>query len=543
MQGGRLSKARRGELNFCPPAGYEWDHSSLRFRFDPDESVQRAIGLIFERFRLECSAYVVTRYFGRMGLLLPVREFPTRQLKWVAARYTLVLSILHNPIYAGAYVFGRTEQRMGLVNGKLKRRCFRRMPQEEWKSVIHDRHPAYINWEEFMANQKKINENRTSRLGGYHRGAAREGHGLLQGLVLCGCCGRRMNMHYQGTNHRIQYQCRPNHVELGPVCFDVAGDKIDRAVEKQFLAAVVPADIDLALSLLRATEEQVQEIDIQWKLKMERLQYEARLAERRYKAIDPENRVVARTLEREWEEKLREQGKAEQERQTVLKKEKVNLTETDRTQLLRLAKDLQTVWRAETTTNAERKNLIRMLINEITLSPVEIPQRMTRVKIWWQTGAVSEILVARESRYTAQATPKETVETICALFKQGWSDSQIVAELNSKKIQRNINQPWDISAVRRVRYSYGFYRPSPKGHQAAIRREDGLYSVHGVAQLMAVTQANVRSWVAIKALVPVDGGGGPGRPCWFQLDETTLKRLNELKSKRISKHSPKEANF
>ena len=463
LEGGRLSKARRGELYFCPAAGYEWDRSSSRFRFDPDERVQRVIRLIFARFLLEGSAYLVTRYFVQAGLVLPVREFSTRELKWVAPRYTLILSILHNPIYTGAYVFGRTEQRLGLENGKLKRRCFRKMSQEAWKSVIHDRHPAYISWEEFMANQKKLDENRTFRReGDNRRGAAREGRSMLQGLVLCGCCGRKMCTRYQGTNRLIQYQCRPNHGDLGAVCFFVAGEKIDRAVEELFLATVIPENIDLSLNLVRETEKQIREIDIQWKLRMKQLQYETGLAERRYKAIDPDNRVVARTLEREWEEKLRELEVIKQEHEEAIRREKLDLTEKDRAQLLRLSKDLRTVWHAKTTTHAERKNLIRMLIRDITLSPIEVPQRMTRIQIWWQTGAATEITINRESKYTAQATAKSTIDLIRSMFEAGNGDEQIAAELNRRQIQRKVNRLWDMPAIRRARYAFGLHRNSKK---------------------------------------------------------------------------------
>jgi DNA invertase Pin-like site-specific DNA recombinase len=542
LEGGRLSKARRGELFFCPPGGYQWDPSSSRFRLDPDERVQRAIHLVFERFRLDGSAYAITRYFARAGLMLPAYDLSARQLRWASPRHTLVLSILHNPIYAGTYVFGRKQERMGLVNGKLQRRCVRKLPQEEWKSVIHDRHPAYISWEEFMANQKKLDENRTYDKDKGHRGASREGQALLQGLALCGRCGRRMSTRYQGSHHRIQYQCRPNHVTLGMLCWSVAGDKIDRAVEKLFLSAVVPKDIDLSLSLVRETKRQVQEVEAQWKLRTERLQYEAKLAERRYKAIDPDNRVVARTLEREWEEKLQELENVQREREQTLKREKAELTEQDRAQLLRLAKDLRTVWDSEITTHAERKNLVRMLIREITLSPIEVPQRMTRVQVYWQTGAVSELTVNREDKYTAQATTKETLALIRKLFEQKQSDEKIAVELNQNQMKRKVNRPWDATAVQRIRYSYGLHRSSSKSRRAPARRSDGLYSIHGISEYFEVTPAHVRSWVHTEALIPVEGGG-TGNVWWFKLDDSTIKRLNELKSKRFYKSSSIQANF
>lgn len=539
LEGGRLSKARRGEFYLTPPAGYEWDRTTSRYRMDPDEGVQRAIRLIFERFRLDGSGYRVARYFGRSGLMLPCREFSTRELLWVKPRYTLVLSILHNPIYAGAYVFGRTEQRMGLSEGKLRRRICKTMPMDAWKAVIQDRHPGYISWEEFMENQKKLEENRTFRFEGENRGAAREGHALLQGLALCGRCGRRMSTRYQGRYRRVQYTCVLNHV-IGEktLCWGTAGENIDRLVEKLFLETVTSNEIDLALNVAHETERQITEIECQWKLKIERIQYEVRLAERRYKATDPDNRVVARTLEREWEEKLRELEEAHREHQEAQHRERLELTSEDRQQIRRLATDLRAVWNSETTTHAERKNFLRMLIREITLSPVEIPKMRTRIQVWWHTGATSELFIDRRDKFTALATPEETVVIVREMFEKNQTDEEIAAELNRRALPRahhlprKNRGPWDVPAIRRIRYTYGLYQVSPRARKAAHRRDDGMYSIHGVAQALGVTPGTVKCWVHAGKLQASYGGGSAGRPLWFRLDEGVLTKLNIEKAKR-----------
>lgn len=534
MEGGRLSKARRGELYFCPPAGYEWDRDAHRFRVDPSDEVQKAIKMVFDRFCLDGSAYAVTRYIARMGLRLPCRDLATKQLVWVRPRPSQVLLILHNPIYAGTYAFGRNEQRMGLVDGKLRHRRLRRLGQDEWKSVIHDRHPAYITWEEFMANQKKLEENRCNRFGGANRGAARDGHALLQGLLLCGRCGRRMGVQYQGTFRRVKYYCKQTDYSSNrSLCWDVSGTVIDQAVEKLFLEAVIPSNIELAFSVAHEAESQITEIDRQWKLRKERLQYEARLAERRYKAIDPDNRVVARTLEREWEERLRDLEKAEQEHEEIRHKERLSLTDKDRVELVGLAKDLKSVWNANSTTYAERKNMLRMLIHEITLSPIDVPRRSTRIQVWWQTGAVGELVVPRKDRYTALATPPEVVKLISELLEKNFSDAQIASELAARKTPRFINQPWDFQAVRRVRYSYGFHRPETKSRRTPNRRTDGLYSVRGVAEKLDVKPALVLTW-ANTGLLPVVAGGGTTKARWFRLDEAIIERLRIAKAKRYA---------
>ena len=523
LEGGRLSKARRGELYFVPASGYEWDPGTSRFRLDPDEQVQRAIRLVFERFRLDGSAYAAARYFARHGLTLPARDMPSRELRWGPPRQTLIGSILHNPMYAGAYVYGRYEERTGLVDGQLRRRTAKR-PQHAWPICLRDHHPAYISWDEFMANQKKLHENRTSSRSALdQRGAAREGHALLQGLVLCGRCGHRMNTQYCGNRRRAVYQCYSN-IGTG-LCWSVPARAIDQAVVARFLDVVKPPEIELALAVVREAERQGSEVDRQWTLRLERARYEAQLAERRYKAIDPDHRVVARTLEREWNDKLTELERLEGEYRTVRRRETIDLTEEDRVRILALAKDLPMVWNAATTTHAERKNLLRMLVREVAASPVEVPVRASRVRLLWQTGAVSDFSVPRKDKYTAQATPKDTLALLRDLYMtKRKGDGEIAAELNRRGRYTGLNRPWTVAAVRRIRYDVGVYRLSPKAHRPPDRRADGLYSVHAVAAQIDVKPGAVRYWARTGVLEPVVHGG-PGRPHWFKLDGATVTRL------------------
>lgn len=325
LQGGKLNKARRGELFYHAPTGYAWDEQACRFRLDPDEHVQSAVRLLFERFRLDGSACAVMRYFDRHGLKMPVRDLATRELRWVDPRHSLILKVLHNPAYVGAYVFGRHEERMALVNGQLRRRRVTRLSQDAWKVCLHDHHPAYISWEEFMANQRRLQDNRTNLRFPDQRGASREGHALLQGIVLCGKCGHRMTVRYQGALRRAQYECRTpaRHTGQSAMCWSVSAQTIDDAVAKLFLEVVQPTDLELGLAVVREAERQTEEVDRQWRLRLDRARYEARLAERRYKAVDPDNRVVARTLEHEWNDKLREIETLEHDHQHIRQREKI----------------------------------------------------------------------------------------------------------------------------------------------------------------------------------------------------------------------------
>jgi DNA invertase Pin-like site-specific DNA recombinase len=524
LQGGKLSKARRGALHLTAPVGYEWEEATSRFRFDPDEGVQRAVRLVFERFRLQGSAYAVLRYFMENGLKLPVREPGTHQLHQVPPRYTLLLSMLHNPTYAGAYVFGRNERHMALVDGQVRRQRRTRLPQEAWKVCLKNHHPAYINWEQYVDNQKKLAANHPSYQQPDQRGAAREGRALLQGLVLCGRCGHRMQTAYRDSG-RPYYECR-RLTDKG-MCWTVTAAGIDEAVARLFLETVQPPEIELGLAVTREVERQAQEVERQWRLRLERARYETQLAERRYKAVDPDNRVVARTLEREWNEKLGELESLEREHQQVLRREKVELTSQDRARLLELAKDLSYVWYARSTTNAERKNLLRILVREVALSPVEVPEHGIHIQVLWQTGTCSDLTIARRPSYT-RATSPETIELIGTLVEQKRTDRQIAAELNQRGLLSGVKRAWDKQAVRWVRRRYGIHR-QPVGRRRGRprqpeRRADGLYSTHGVAALLDVTETVVRSWVEKGWLRCVEGGG-PGTPRWYKLDRPTLKRL------------------
>jgi len=533
LQGGKLSKARRGELFLMPPTGFQWDEATCRFRLDPDEQVQRTVRLVFERFRFDGSGCAVMRYFARNGLNMPVRDHVTHELRWVPPRHSLILAMLRNPTYAGAYVFGRREERMALVDGQLRRRRVVKIPQEAWKVCLRDHHPAYIGWEEFMANLKKLHANRTNHRSPEQRGAARNGHALLQGLALCGRCGHRMSTTYQGKLARPHYECRSSTTHLGTqnVCWTVAATAIDDAVAKLFLATVQPPELELGLAVLRETERQAGEIDRAWKLRLDRAHYDARLSERRYKAVDPDNRVVARTLEREWNDKLRELEEIEREREVVRRREKVILSDDDRTRILALAKDLPRVWNADTTTPAERKNLLRMLVREVTLTPLDVPARTTRAQVLWQTDAVTEIIVPRRSRFDACATPGDALEAIRTLFTERKGDQAIATELNRRGLRTGVNRPWNEKAIKWVRSRLLHLRRLPVPPQSGPqpdRRKDGLYSLRGVASRLGVTDDIVRYWIE-KGWLEGAEGGGPGRAWWFKLDREAVKRLEAAK--------------
>jgi DNA invertase Pin-like site-specific DNA recombinase len=528
LQGGMLSKARRGEMHMRPPTGYEWDDVALSYRITSDESVHRAIALVFERFRLDATAGAVVRYFESKQLRLPTYGMQNK-LRWIPPTRSAVLNMLHNPTYAGAYVYGRRCSRRALVNGTIKKRHRTNLLPEDWKVCLRGRHPAYISWDEFMDNQKRLDANRNGKTNANQRGAPRDGEALLHGLVLCGVCGRRMYTRYTGKSARPMYFCNDN--QQGGSAggrWWVSAPAIDDAVAELFLAVVQPPDLELGLAVAGEAERQAGEVDRQWKLRLDQLRYESCLAERRYKAVDPDNRVVARTLEREWNDKLSELEALEREHQEVRRREKVELSDADRKQILALARDLHRVWNARTTSAADRKNLVRMLIEKITLTPIDVPSRMSRVQVLWKTGAVDELQVGRRSVRDPEwpeGPPPQLIELIRDRFRAGDGDAAIAAQLNARGFRTRRDRAWSVHSVvterHRLRLLRPFHKPTPE------RRADGLYSVRGVAARMGVTEGIVCRWIQMGWLVPVVRG----RPRWFKLDDATLERLHAAKAR------------
>jgi hypothetical protein len=451
-----------------------------------------------------------------------------------------VLAVLKNPIYAGAYVYGRRQERMGLVDGEIRRRRLRALPMGDWLVCIRDAHPAYVSWSEYVEAVEKLRTNRTNQQWLDQRGAPREGSSLLQGLLLCGQCGRRMGVRYQGR--RPWYECRRQGLQTGDgkTCFGLPGQPIDQAVEELFLRTMCPPEIELGLAVAREVEKQASRVDQQWAMRLERARYDARKAEKRYKAIDPDNRLVARNLEREWNERLREVEELEREHAEVRAREHLQLNDNDRRAILSMARDLGRVWRAPTTGHADRKNLIRMLVREISVTPMDIPSRATCVKIMWHTGQLSELVVPRPSKGEAVSTPPTLIERVRKLAASGAGDAEIMAELNAQGLRSGRGRPLTVAAVCSIRWKNDIScmkQPKlPIAQPMPDRREDGLYSVRGVARELGVTDHMVRYWQELGLLV---GERGRYRSWWFSLDGETRKRLNTAKS-RGYKHRAKE---
>ncbi|MBN1582959.1 MAG: recombinase family protein [Anaerolineae bacterium] len=522
LDGGKLERAQEGRLRFCLPTGLVHD-SKGNIALDPDEQVQQAIHMVFELFDGASSARAVVKRFAAHKLLIPTRRYGGErhgELTWRPLGYGRVLGILRNPLYAGAYVYGRTEVRNPPLRTRSRPSQIRR---DDWLVVIQDAHPGYITWEQFQRNQKRLDDNRTYRHE-EHRGAVREGAALLQGIALCGHCGRHMLVSYPKKSTVPTYLCLGHKELASQTCQSIRGDGIDATVTQALLEAMQPAQLEISLASLEQIEERARQIDRQWQLRIERAQYEADLARRRFYNVEPENRLVARSLEREWNEKL--------EAVQCLEREYANLpsltarlsSPEERQRILSLAQDFPAVWHAPTTTNVERKQLLRLLIKDVTLTRQE---KSIHIVIRWQTDAVTGLAVGHPKKvHEMQITSPAVVARVRELAPTH-TDRQIAAILNAEGLATGANKPFTRVRVEWVRYANKIKSGCPVMSMACPdgRRGDGRYSALAAAKLLNVDRSTIALWCRSGKLDAVQEA--PLSPYWIRLTPEIIERLRK----------------
>jgi DNA invertase Pin-like site-specific DNA recombinase len=528
LLGGKVAKAQQGTLRFRLPIGLVYDPVG-RMVLDPDEAVQEAVRLVFSLFEQFGSALAVVTYFADHHLRFPTRWWGGKQADELLGgrlSHGRVLDMLHSPLYAGAYAYGRTQFRSRPLPGeepRVKGRT-RRLPQEEWAIVRLDQHPGYISWNQFLSNQRQLDDNRTWRAE-EHRGAVREGPSLLQGIVLCGACGRRMSVRYQREGKLVIYECSQAHRQLGTkTCQTMRGERIDQAVEKSLLEAIQPAHLEVALSALDTLEARARQVDQQWHRQIERAQYEADLARRRYKAVDPDNRLVARSLEREWNEKLAEVEKLEREYALGPKQAILALTAKQREQIRSLAHDLPAIWHAATTTFVQRKQLLRWLIKDVTLSK---RGNVIDVAIRWQTEALTHLALPRHKKsWEERQTSPQVVERVRALSPTH-TTAQIAALLNEEGERAGMGGSFTVGKIEWIRYAYHIPAGCPERPAAAPsgQRGDGRYSARAAADLLNVDVSTIAQWCKAGILESVRST--PLGPRWITLTPEIIATLRK----------------
>jgi DNA invertase Pin-like site-specific DNA recombinase len=493
LLGGLLNKARRGDLWVRPPIGYVYDAPTQRLGLDPDTQIQGAVRLLFETFRRTGSAIQVVRQFAREGLRWPRRLTTGPQagtLVWVALDHSRVLNLLHNPRYAGAFVYGRTRQRPVRVGGQAR---YRRLPRSEWKVFLPNVAPAYISWEEFEANQATLLASAHSAGPDRRVGPAREGAALLQGLGLCGRCGDRLTVRYSQRHGRLgfRYLCqRRTLAQAEPPCQTVPGPAVDDAVAQVVLDAVTPAALDVALEVFDELRARKAEVDRLRRAQVERAREDAELAQRQFMLVRPEHRLVADTLERQWNAKLARLVEAEDDYRRATAVADADLTTEARARIHALASDLPRVWRDPRTPMRERKRMLRLLIEDVTVRR----DRTLQLHIRWRGGATTS--VERPLPLASPAlrrTPPAIVEMVRALATEQ-TDPQIASTLNGRSLRSGTGHPFTPSRVRQLRAAYGI--PTLAEHLD----QTGWLTVAMVAAQLGVHPATARRFAAAGVL-------------------------------------------
>ena len=528
LQGGKLTKAEQGKLRFRLPSGLVYDPLG-KIVFDPDEAVQEAIRLVFTLFEHSTSALAVVSHFAEHHLLFPTRHWGgahAGELEWVRLCHGRVLDVLHSPLYAGAYVYGRTQTRRHAVPGeepRIKGRTHR-VKLEDWPIVLLDRHPGYISWEQFRRNQQMLSDNQNTPAAA-HRGAVREGAALLQGIVLCGSCGRRMTVRYQRDGALVIYECSQTHTQLAAkTCQTMRGDRIDQAVAECFLQAIEPAQLEVALSALAHLEARAKQLDQQARRQIERAQYEADLARRRYHTVDPENRLVARSLERDWNVKLLEVDRLERDYQVLPKPAALSLSAEQRDQIRALAADLPALWEAPTTTSAQRKQLLRWLIKDVTLSK---RGNVIHIDIRWQTEAQTHLVIPRlKKSWEVRQTDPQVVARVRELAPSHTA-TQIATLLNAEGLRAGMGGSFTASKVDWIRVAYQIPLACPEGPGFCPtgQRGDGRYSALAAAELLNVNVSTIAEWCNAGILESVRAH--PQGPRWITLTPDIIEKLRK----------------
>jgi len=437
LDGGIRNKAARGELRKELPVGLVWGQAEGEILLHPDESVRGVIAAVFEQFTVCRSARGVWLWLREHGLKFPLphNRFDsfTEPMRWVEPTYHAVHKVLTHPAYAGAYVFGKTRYERYLGEDGAMRVRRRKLPRDQWQVLIKDHHPGYLDWDTYQANQTAIATNTRPQAHKPGTGAVREGCAWLQGLATCGICGRKLAVFYEGpTKATPGYYCTAGGLVNGRGVFHmrIGGLAIGQAVAEVFLATLAPAALHAALAAAQQLEDGHDSALAQWRREVERARYAAAKAERRYHAVDPDNRLVARGLETAWEQALRDQADAETELARREIARPTTLSDAERDAILALGNDLDQVWAAPSTTDRDRKQLLHTLLDEVNITlHRDADHNQANLILRWKGGAISELTVPLKRQQPKIRTDEGTVDLVRRLAVH-YPDAVIAGILN-----------------------------------------------------------------------------------------------------------------
>jgi DNA invertase Pin-like site-specific DNA recombinase len=498
LDGGVRSKAARGELKRALPVGLVWGEGPAEVLFHPDDAVTGVIAAVFEQFGASGSARAVWLWLREQGLkwpLAPAAYLHGTDIRWVEPTYHAVHSVLTHPAYAGAYVYGRTkfERRLGDDGQIMTRR--RVLPREQWQVLIEDHHPGYIDWDTYLANTEKIAANTRPVRHKPGTGAIREGCALLQGLAACGICGRKLAVFYQGPSKATPgYYCTGTGAMVdgrGTRHLQFGGVAIDAAVAAAFLAALAPAALSACLAAVDELEHGHDSALAGHRREVERTRYDAAKAGRRYRAVDPDNRLVARGLEADWEKSLAAAAAAAAELARREKRRPTALTSAERASVLALGDDLDGIWAAPTTAAKDRKQLLHTLLDEVVVSiSGDSADRRADLQIRWKGGAISELTVGLKRAQPKIRTSDDTIELIRRLACHH-TDAVIAGILNRQGRRTARGLSYTASRVQSLRHHWDVPCYQQNTHQA----QGELVTVAEAAAALGLAPSTLHRWL------------------------------------------------
>jgi DNA invertase Pin-like site-specific DNA recombinase len=485
LRGGLLNKARRGELTMPLPVGLVYDSAS-RVVLDPDQQVQNSMRHLFQTFRRTGSASATVKAFRDQKLLFPrrPRSGPGKgELVWGALTHNRTRQVLHNPRYAGAFVFGRHGQHRS-PDGRLRPTP---LPREQWHTLLLDAHPGYITWEQYEQNQKTLRDNACAHGRDRRQSPPREGPALLQGLVMCGVCGDRMTVRYHSRQGRQLpiYVCQRDRIEYaGRICQHIPGAGIDDAIGGLLLDTVTPTALEVALTVQDELRRRIDEVDQLHRQRVERAQHEVELARRRFMRVDPDNRLAADVLEADWNDKLRVYKESQERYEEQRKELRAELSDEQRAQIAAIAADFPALWRDPKTPHRERKRMVRLLIEDVTI----IKRDAISAHVRFKGGATQTLsLPLPPSAWQMRQTPQQIVAKIDALL-DSHTDGQIASILNDRGHISGCGKPFNRAMVQKIRRKYNL-----KNRYQRLR-QSGLLTLHEIAEELHVHEQTIKTW-------------------------------------------------
>jgi DNA invertase Pin-like site-specific DNA recombinase len=486
MQAGMQHKASKGELKFSLPAGFTFDDEG-RIIKSVDEQIQHIIGLVFSKFIEIGTVSGVLKLLLEEGLQFPRKAAFDKSIRWVRPYYKALYDTLTNPLYAGTYVFGRSKMIKELDEHGNARSRQKKQAMKDWPVVIHDHHAAYVSWEEFLKVSTMIGKNRPA-VKDQPGGAVREGNALLQGLAWCGQCGRSMRTRYHSTGKvpYPYYVCNAAMGFGGSMCQSVGGRRIDEAIVSHFLEQMAPASMEIQMEAMRRMQEQEDDVETQLQLELERARYQAERMARQYNAIEPENRLVARTLESQWNEALEHVQEVEQKLAERRRQRALSFGDAEREQIKRLAEDLPALWNAPTTTDKDRKQLLRAVLEKVQITK---HGNEVDLKIIWKGGAVVDKHVQLPKTPT-RPTPNADVVELVRTLAQRHTDAQIARVLILKGFKTLKGLSFNAHRVANLRLNHDI-----PCYRASNDSTESRFTVDAAAELLQVSRNTIYLWL------------------------------------------------